>query len=56
MGLYQHGTGELVYYSEGPRDGHGAQWFYEMSSGKPSLYAADGQLFWRDGTPFRDLA
>ena len=48
MGLYRHGTGELVYYSDG------GAWFFELT-GKPKLYLSEGRFYWRDGTLFEDL-
>ena len=44
-GLYECGTGRLVYYSDG------RNWFFETGTGKPVLYVKDGHLFWADGTP-----
>ena len=43
MGLYQHGTGICKYYSGG------GQWFYEINSGKPAFYLADGVPYLPDG-------
>jgi hypothetical protein len=44
MGLYDE-TGKLLYYSDG------GDWFFEVETGKPSFYAADGALFLPDGKP-----
>ena len=45
MGLYEHGTGRCLYYSDG------GQWFFEMGTGKPAFYLSDGALYYPDGTP-----
>ena len=47
FGLYEHGTGRCVYYSDG------GQWFFEMGTGKPSFYVSEGVLYDPVGKPLR---
>jgi hypothetical protein len=42
LGVYEHGTGRLVLYSDGtPGDD---VWFFAMADGTPSFYVSDGAL------------
>ena len=43
MGLYEHGTGRCVYYSDG------GEWFFESGTGTPTFYVADGCLHRANG-------